>query len=97
MLLLERYLIKLRLKYQSNLQTILQAEKSLPPEPSMNGENVTKIRFRKPSGEFFERRFIVDTKLKILLNFATANGFLVDEFKIISSFPRRDVSGYLIE
>lgn len=55
-----------------------------------------------------ERRFTVDTKLKvcnesinetitssltfqILLNFATANGFPPDEFKVISSFPRRDV------
>lgn len=29
---------------------------------------------------------------QILLNFATANGFAPDEFKVISSFPRRDVS-----
>lgn len=90
-----------------------QAESSLPPEPK-NGcpEPITKIRFRKPTGDFLERTFTVDTKLKvraekyfiklfpskpfshpqILLNFATANGFSPEEFKIISRFPQRDVS-----
>lgn len=29
---------------------------------------------------------------KVLLNFATANGYSPSEFKIISSYPRRDVS-----
>ena len=88
-----------------------EAENSLPPEPQHGSlEQIAKIRFRKPTGDFMERRFTVDTKLKVsfiyklcefkvkifapqmLLNFATANGFASDEFKIISSFPRRDVS-----
>lgn len=109
-----------------------EAENSLPIEPMAGSPDVTKIRFRKPTGDFMERRFTVDTKLKvsknlnpsieiefeekiefeikkkvhrllfnllnflinlqILLNFATANGFSSEEFKIISSFPRRDVS-----
>lgn len=27
-----------------------------------------------------------------LLNFITANGFLIDEYKVISSWPRRDLT-----
>lgn len=69
-----------------------EAENSLPPEPRVDCNDITKIRFRKPTGDFMERRFTVDTKLKILLNFATANGFACDEFKLISSFPRRDLT-----
>lgn len=67
------------------------AENSLPPEPT-DGQEITKIRFRKPTGEFMERKFTFDTQLKILLNYATANGFPPTEFKIISSFPRRDLT-----
>lgn len=44
---------------------IFQAESTLPPEPKPDGNDVTKIRFRKPTGEFMERRFTVDTKLKV--------------------------------
>ncbi|CRL04435.1 CLUMA_CG017520, isoform A [Clunio marinus] len=69
------------------------AESLLPPEPDSNcTDPITKIRFRKPTGDYLERRFIVDNKLKVLLNFATANGFSPEEFKIISSFPRRDLT-----
>lgn len=42
-----------------------QAENSLPPEPKADCPNITKIRFRKPTGDFMERRFTVDTKLKV--------------------------------
>lgn len=86
------------------------AENSLPPEPASDcTQQITKIRFRKPTGEFIERKFTVDTQLKVeindflktlvnkinfqvLLNFSTANGFSPAEFKVISSFPRRDLT-----
>lgn len=43
-----------------------QAENSLPPEPHVDClDQVTKIRFRKPTGDFLERRFTIDTKLKV--------------------------------
>ena len=42
------------------------AENSLPPEPENgNAQQITKIRFRKPTGEFIERKFTVDTQLKV--------------------------------
>lgn len=52
------------------LKTILfQAESTLPPEPK-GDTDVTKIRFRKPTGEFMERKFTVDTKLKVCSRFS---------------------------
>lgn len=51
-----------------------EAENSLPPEPQPGSlEQITKIRFRKPTGDFMERRFTVDTKLKVSsMNFGTS-------------------------
>lgn len=42
------------------------AENSLPPEPqNEHAQEVTKIRFRKPTGEYMERKFTADTQLKV--------------------------------
>lgn len=43
----------------------LEAENSLPAEPSVDTPNITKLRFRKPTGEFAERRFKTETKLRV--------------------------------
>lgn len=43
----------------------IQAESTLPSEPRLDCPDVTKVRFRKPGGDFMERRFTVDTKLKV--------------------------------
>ncbi|XP_055610523.1 FAS-associated factor 1 isoform X2 [Uranotaenia lowii] len=67
---------------------------TVPPEPEqLTGDNITKIRIRPPNGAaMIERRFTTETPLRILLNFITGEGFLVDEFKVISSWPRRDLT-----
>ncbi|XP_058830467.1 FAS-associated factor 1 isoform X2 [Topomyia yanbarensis] len=66
---------------------------TVPPEPEqISGENITKIRIRPPAGPMIERRFTLDTPLRILLNFITGEGFLIDEYKVISSWPRRDLT-----
>lgn len=70
----------------------LEAEKCVPPEPEPNTEGITKIRIRKPTGEFMERRFLAKSKLDTLLKFIASKGFPIDEYKVISSWPRRDVS-----
>lgn len=42
------------------------AQNSLPPEPiDDNCQQITKVRFRKPTGEFIERKFTIDTQLKV--------------------------------
>ncbi|XP_075165902.1 fas associated factor casp [Haematobia irritans] len=70
----------------------LVAEQSLPKEPSDTETNISKIRVRKPTGDFLERRFYANNTLQDLLNFVASNGFLIDEYKILSSWPRRDLT-----
>lgn len=69
----------------------INARNSLPPEPPLGQKDVSRIRVTKPDGQFFERRFTTDTKLEILLNYVVAEGFLVEDYKIITH-PRKDVS-----
>lgn len=69
-----------------------EAERALPSEPTADSTNVTKIRIRKPSGEFIERTFYTQNTLNDLLNFITSNGFLIDEYKVISGWPRRNLA-----
>lgn len=70
----------------------LEAERALPDEPEQGTPDITQIRIRKPSGEYVERRFMVTDPLDILLKYITSKGFPTDEYKVISSWPRRDVS-----
>lgn len=70
----------------------LEAEKCVPIEPAADADGITKIRIRKPTGEFMERRFLAKSTLTDLLKFIASKGFPIDEFKVISSWPRRDVS-----
>lgn len=70
-----------------------QLESSLPSEPPLDqGDNITKIRFRLPNGDNLERRFLANTTLQILLNYLTVQGYPIQEYKVISSWPRRDLT-----
>ncbi|XP_044530628.1 FAS-associated factor 1 [Gracilinanus agilis] len=71
----------------------LSLEQSLPPEPKEeNTEPVSKLRIRTPSGEFLERRFLASSRLRVVFDFVASKGFPWDEFKLLSTFPRRDVT-----
>ncbi|XP_060477394.1 FAS-associated factor 1 isoform X1 [Panthera onca] len=71
----------------------LSLEQALPPEPKEeNAEPVSKLRIRTPSGEFLERRFLASNKLQIVFDFVASKGFPWGEFKLLSTFPRRDVT-----
>lgn len=74
----------------------VEAEKCVPSEPAEDVEGITKIRIRKPTGEFIERRFLATNSLDILLKFIGSKGFPIDEYKVISSWPRRDVCDLLV-
>lgn len=68
-------------------------ESSLPPEPQQEvGDGVTKVKVRLPAGKFLERKFQSDTPLQTLLNFLIVEGYPTEEYKLLSSWPRRDVS-----
>lgn len=87
-----------RLEYEIELEKQrkeahrLQVEANLPPEPSQDQADITKIRFRLPLGNHLERRFYTTTPLKVLLDYLVVQGYPTDEYKAISSWPRRDVS-----
>lgn len=70
-----------------------KVEASLPPEPPLDqGDNITKIKVRLPKGEYIERRFQASTPLKVLLDFLIVQGYPTEEYKVISSWPRRDLT-----
>ncbi|KAH8283575.1 hypothetical protein KR018_007660, partial [Drosophila ironensis] len=70
----------------------LVAQQSLPQEPAEQATGTAKIRVRKPTGDFLERRFFTSNCLQDLLNFVTANGFLIEEYKLLRSWPRSDLT-----
>lgn len=71
----------------------LAVESTLPPEPSEDSETVLKIRVRPPSeGKILERRFLPETTLQTLLNFLISKGFRTEDYKILQTYPRKDVS-----
>uniref|UniRef100_A0A8C7QMS5 Fas (TNFRSF6) associated factor 1 n=1 Tax=Oncorhynchus mykiss TaxID=8022 RepID=A0A8C7QMS5_ONCMY len=71
----------------------LSLEHALPPEPAEEGgEPISKLRIRTPSGEFLVRRFLGSTKLQVLFDFVASKGYPWDDFKLLTTFPRRNVS-----
>ncbi|KAJ8279642.1 hypothetical protein COCON_G00067080 [Conger conger] len=71
----------------------LSLEQALPPEPEEEGaEAVSKLRIRTPSGEFLERRFLGTCKLQVLFDFVASKGYPWDEFKLLTTFPRRNIT-----
>lgn len=49
--------------------TVLQASQALPKEPAEHEANISKIRVRKPTGDFLERRFFTRDTLQVRANF----------------------------
>uniref|UniRef100_A0AAQ5X760 Fas (TNFRSF6) associated factor 1 n=1 Tax=Amphiprion ocellaris TaxID=80972 RepID=A0AAQ5X760_AMPOC len=71
----------------------LSLEQALPPEPNEeSGEQISKLRIRTPSGEFLERRFLGSCKLQVLFDFVASKGYPFDEFKLLTTFPRRNIT-----
>ncbi|KAF7695414.1 FAS-associated factor 1 isoform X2 [Silurus meridionalis] len=71
----------------------LSLEQTLPPEPKEEtGEPISKLRVRTPSGEFLERRFLGSCKLQVLFDFVASKGYPSDEFKLLTTFPRRNIT-----
>ncbi|KAG7513446.1 FAS-associated factor 1 [Solea senegalensis] len=71
----------------------LSLEQALPPEPvEDSAEQISKLRIRTPSGEFLERRFLGSCELQVLFNFVASKGYPFDEFKLLTTFPRRNIT-----
>ncbi|KAG1654500.1 FAS-associated factor 1 [Nymphon striatum] len=68
-------------------------EQQLPNEPPPDSSDpVSIIRLRCPSGDTIKRRFLACNKLQILLNFVASKGYPIQDFKVLSSWPRKDLS-----
>lgn len=50
---------------------------------------------RLPTGVTIARRFRADTPLSMLLTYVASQGYPTEEFKVLQSWPRRDVSTVL--
>ncbi|XP_058789619.1 FAS-associated factor 1 [Phymastichus coffea] len=70
----------------------LEVKSNLPPEPPQDVEDVLKIKVRLPSGNVLERRFNTNASLQTLLNFLIVEGYPTEDYKVISSWPRRDLT-----
>jgi len=69
-----------------------QAASSLPSEPAADcGQTVANIRFRTPQSQL-QRRFLGSDTLQLLLLYLRSEGFRPEQYKVITSFPRRDIS-----
>ncbi|KAG8230573.1 hypothetical protein J437_LFUL004486 [Ladona fulva] len=70
----------------------LQVQSSLPDEPVEGDAFVTKIRFRLPTEKVITRLFHVTTKLKVLFDYLVVQGYHQDDYKVLTSWPRRDLT-----
>ncbi|XP_068599366.1 FAS-associated factor 1 [Brachionichthys hirsutus] len=71
----------------------LSLEQTLPPQPDEDApEQISKLRIRTPSGEFVERRFLGSCKLQVLFDFVASKGYPSEEFKLLTTFPRRNIT-----
>ena len=68
-------------------------ESNVPPEPDANCESkVATLRFRLPTGEMKQRRFLAIHTVRMVLNYVGSLGYHPTDHKVLFSFPRKDVS-----
>jgi hypothetical protein len=77
-----------------SLQAIRQSlMDQLPEEPACDcTQPISTLRIRCPGGDNLVRRFLAQHSLQILLNFVASKGFPSSEYKLLTTFPRKDVS-----
>lgn len=68
-------------------------EDAVPPEPDpSSSDRVTTLRLRLPDGTTVQRRFLASHLLQTIVSYVGSLGYHPDEYKLITSYPRRDVS-----
>ncbi|CAK1550719.1 unnamed protein product [Leptosia nina] len=70
------------------------AASRVPAEPAADAAEVSRIRVRlpPPHNECLERRFHATDTLAALLDFLASKGYPQENYKVISSWPRRDLT-----
>merc|ERR1719369_688929 len=70
-----------------------RAAERVPQEPATDcGLPMANIRFRTPDGQTLARRFLATDRLSVLLDYLTSLGYRSREYKVLSSWPRRDLT-----
>ncbi|KAH3697404.1 FAS-associated factor 1-like [Dreissena polymorpha] len=70
-----------------------QLAQQVPDEPPEGCTEVTcTLRIRCPDREMLLRRFYGRNKLRAVMNFITSKGFHLSDYKLLTTFPRRDLS-----
>ncbi|XKL63719.1 hypothetical protein PGB90_006083 [Kerria lacca] len=67
-------------------------EAKLPPEPEDGTEKIIKFRIRVQQDQFLERKFLMTDTVQLLLDFLLVRGYDTADYKLITSFPRRDLT-----
>ncbi|XP_071486768.1 FAS-associated factor 1-like [Diadema antillarum] len=71
----------------------LSLERQLVEEPEEGtSQAVSTLRMRLPSGETVTRRFLAAEKLQMLLVFLGSKGFHSDAHKVLTTWPKRDLT-----
>ncbi|CAF3753966.1 unnamed protein product [Adineta steineri] len=65
----------------------------LPEEPSEIEKNTTRLKIRLPDDEgILMRRFRINDTLQILFDYLTSQGRMSGEYKLLSTYPKRDLT-----
>lgn len=81
-------------RIENRQKKMKECEEKLPKEPS-DGEplnKIARIRFRLPNGEMLQRKFFIENSLQNVFDFLTSKEYFTDEYKVLSSWPRRDLT-----
>ncbi|CAM9299038.1 unnamed protein product [Discosporangium mesarthrocarpum] len=62
---------------------------ALPEEPQLGEDGVVTCQLRGMRGEKFLRRFRRLDRLRVLFDFAEANGFIPGQYRVVVPYPRR--------
>ncbi|KAL4236818.1 pre-rRNA processing and 40S ribosomal subunit assembly [Mactra antiquata] len=67
--------------------------KEVPDEPPEGCTEVTcTLRIRTPDRKMLTRKFYGRNRLQSVINYITSNGFHLTEYKLLTTYPRRDLS-----
>ncbi|CAF2074950.1 unnamed protein product [Rotaria magnacalcarata] len=81
-----------RLKKQK-LQKQEECKARLPAEPNDTDKDITRLKIRLPNDEgILLRRFRVKDPLQMLFDYLTSQGRMFGEYKILSTYPKRDLT-----
>eukprot|EP00057_Strongylocentrotus_purpuratus_P028360 XP_011682834.1 PREDICTED: FAS-associated factor 1 isoform X1 [Strongylocentrotus purpuratus] len=71
----------------------LSLEQQLAVEPDEDSDlPISTLRMRLPTGEMMTRRFLASEKVQMVLDFLGSKGYHSDSHKILTTWPKRDLT-----